>query len=583
MKETYKKIKPTSPAINKITSTNNTNNKPSMIIKVSSNKNQKEKESKNVFHLTKEHLTLLGTNLNKLKTDIDLERNNTMKDTNELNIKLKELNNEINSLETNNKYLMNNINNMKKKNARNNTNINLKKGNSIDKLNKKIKLNENMILNNKHNIKLLKKEKNFLKKEIKENDVPEQKENLEKKLEDIFKNENEIKKDIEKLNIIKNEHEIVCKRKLKEYNKKIEIIKREIEYELKKKEIYNKIANDKIQNNNKKKVNKLNNITDINIITDSNKNNDITRNDSEGRVKKYINKNIFNRNSNDKRNIFNFYLRQLNENKAKKRKEHFEIKKLLNSNIDDNNINEIKSFSNIKSESNNGDVLNIKLVNNKNNSQTNRTLFTKSEKDFLLKLIPDKCLDNYENKYDSIMKENLSLQSKLNDKIRLKSITKQNNLIKLENSELINNVHYKKKLLLDSKMNESNKKKHEINERLKKNKRLLNYYDTIYKQKVIEYNQLLKKYRNFYDQIKKGKLFLKKGEQLTEDNILCMDKYGKKEEDSTIFNDINDNEDHGLISENYEESEDKVNINENNKEFDANNNEDDEEEEEEEK
>ena len=44
------------------------------------------------------------------------------------------------------------------------------------------------------------------------------------------------------------------------------------------------------------------------------------------------------------------------------------------------------------------------------------------------------------------MKENLSLQSKLNDKIRLKTLAKKNNLIKLENSELINNVCYKKKV-----------------------------------------------------------------------------------------------------------------------------------------
>ena len=549
MKKTYKKIKSTAPKSNKITSTDDSNNKSSMIITVSSNKNQKEKELKNVLPLSIEYITLLETSKNKLNTEIDIERNNTMKDTYDLNMKLKELNNEINSLEINNKYLMNNINNIKKKNNRNIINKTLKKGNSIDKLNKKIKLNENMILNNKHNLKLIKKEKNFLKKEIKENDIPEQKENLEKKLEDIFKNENEIKKEIERLTIIKNEHEIACKRKQKEYHKKIEIIKREIEYELKKKDIFNKIINDKIQNNNKKNENKLSNITDINIITDSNKNNDITRNDSEGRVKKYINRNIFNKNASDKKNIFNFYLRQFNENKAKKRKKHFEIQKLLNSNIN--------------SESNNDDVLNIKLVNNKNNSQTNRTLFTKSEKDFLLKLIPDKCLDNYENKFDIIMKENLSLQLKLNDKIRMKTIAKQNNLIKLENSELINNVYHKKKLKLDSKMNESNKKKHEINEQIKKNKKLLNYFDTTYKQKCIEFNQLLKKYRNFYNQIKSGNLFLKKGEQLAQDNILCMDKYGKKEGDNTSFYDLNDNEDHGQISENYEESEDNVNGDEN--------------------
>ena len=54
----------------------------------------------------------------------------------------------------------------------------------------------------------------------------------------------------------------------------------------------------------------------------------------------------------------------------------------------------------------------------------------------------------------------------------------------------------------------------------------MNYYDSIYRQKNIEFNQLLKKYRNLYAQIKNGNLLLKKGEQLTQANIICMDKYG---------------------------------------------------------
>ena len=76
----------------------------------------------------------------------------------------------------------------------------------------------------------------------------------------------------------------------------------------------------------------------------------------------------------------------------------------------------------------------------------------------------------------------------------------------------------------------------------------------------------MKKYRNIYNEIKKGNLYLKKGEQLTQENILCMDKYGKKADDETTINDIDDNEDHGQVSENYDESEDNAkndNINDN--------------------
>ena len=582
MKKTYKKIKSTAPTSDKKLSTSDGANSPSMLIKVSSTKEKKlnanTKEELTIsFTISKENISELESNINKLKTDINIERNNTMKDSTELNKKLKELNNEINRLEINNKYLTNNINN-KKKSLKNNKNIsankNSEKGNNIDKLNKILKLNQNMISNNKLNIKLLKKEKNFLEKEIKENDIPEQKENLEKQLEDIFNSEKDIKKEIEKLIIIKNEHNIVCKRKEKEHNKKIEIIKREIEYEQKKKEIYDKFINDQIQNNNKKNLNKINNITDVNISNDVNKSNDILNiqknNSPDIKNKKYLNKNIFNKNNSNNnngitKNIFNYYLRQFNENKNKKRQENYELKRLLNSNI---SPNDMRSFSSLNNETNTNDILNIKSINNKNNSNKknqniNRTLFTKSEKALLLKLIPDKCLDNYENKYDLIMKENLSLQSKLNDKIRLKAITKKNNLIKLENSELINNVYYKKKLQLDTKINESNKKKFEINDKIKKGKKLLNYFDSIFNQKNLEFTKLLNNYKYIYEQIQKGNLILKKGAQLTQDNILCMDKYGKNNGENSSLNDINDDIDRGQISENYDETENNENIDEN--------------------
>ena len=590
MKNTYKKIKSSAPTSDKKLSTlDRGDNLPSMQIKISSTKENNipttKEESTISFTISKENITKLESNLNKLKTEIDFERNNSMKDTTELNKKLKELNNEINRLEINNKYLTNNINNKKKSIKNNKINLNAKKAsekeNNIIKLNKIIKLNQNMISNNKLNLKLLKKETNFLQKEIKENDIPDQKENLEKQLEEILKSETTIKREIEKLNIIKNEHDIVCKRKQKEHNKKIEIIKREIEYEQKKKEILDKYINDKAAvNNNKKNMKKLNNITDISIKNDINKSSDIQgihRNDSsEVKNKIYINKNIFNKNSHNNgpnKNIFNFYLRQFNENKNKKRKEKYELKKILSSNININN--DIRSFSSVNNESTDNNILNIKSINNKSNSNKknqniNRTLFTQSEKAILLKIIPDKCLDNYENKYDLIMKENLSLQSKLNDKIRLKTIAKQNNLIKLENSELINNVYYKKKLKLDSKINEANKKKFEINDKIKKNKKLLNYFDSIFNQKNSEYTKLLNNYRNIYEQIQKGNLILKKGAQLTQDNILCMDKYGKNGDNSSL-NDINDNDDvdYGQFRENFDESEN----NENNENIDQNENE----------
>ena len=145
-------------------------------------------------------------------------------------------------------------------------------------------------------------------------------------------------------------------------------------------------------------------------------------------------------------------------------------------------------------------------------------------------------------------------------------------MTKLENSELINNVYHKKKLQLDTKINDANKKRQEIKEKIKHTKKLLNYYEVIYNQKNKDHMKLVHNFRKFCGEIHKGNLFLKKGAQLTQDNILCMDKYGKMPGDNTSFNDINEDRDYGKISDFYEESEN----NDNNENIDGNENENEE-------
>ena len=564
MKKTFKKIKSTISTSDKKSPNNQSDINSAMEINLSNQNNNTEKNIKNINFISKETLALSEENINKLKNNIDNERNNTIKDLNDLNMKLNELNKEINRLDVDNKYLNNNINSYKKnlKLKNNNKNYIEKNNNNIEKLNKKIKLNENMILNNRHNLKLLKKEKKLLEKEIKENDAPETLENLQKQLDEILKKEDEAKKEIEKLIIIKNEHEIVCSRKQKEYTKKIEIIKSEIYFEQKKKDIFDKINNQKILNINNRNKSNLKNNTDITIEDNINKNNEILYFNSEKKVQNN-NKNIFNKNNSATKNIFNYYLRQFKENKNKKRKEKIEIKDILNSNINNNlQNNEIKAFSSINynknSLNNNADILNIKSINNKkNNKESNRALFTPSEKELLLKLIPNKILDNYEQKFDVIKKENLSLQTQLNDRIRLKTLTKQNNLIKLENSELINNVFHKNKLKLDVQKNTTNKKIHELKEKINHDKKLFQYYDLLYIRKKNILNKYLKKYRNIYGNIKNGNLILKKGAQLTQDNIICLDIYGKGEEGNTSFEEADNENDNGQFSENCDNYEDE--------------------------
>ena len=98
--------------------------------------------------------------------------------------------------------------------------------------------------------------------------------------------------------------------------------------------------------------------------------------------------------------------------------------------------NETNNNNNIES---NGSVKNKKRIN-KSIDYSNKTLFTKSEKIFLSKLIPDKCLDNYQNKFNSLLTETMNIKSKIGDNLKEKSADKNNHLLKLESSSLQNNL-----------------------------------------------------------------------------------------------------------------------------------------------
>ena len=84
-------------------------------------------------------------------------------------------------------------------------------------------------------------------------------------------------------------------------------------------------------------------------------------------------------------------------------------------------ISHLKSFSNnnnITNESINNSINDIRLnisTNSRNNS-IKKSLFTKSEKKFLSKIIPNQLLDNYENKFDSLQNENITNKMKENKK-----------------------------------------------------------------------------------------------------------------------------------------------------------------------
>ena len=437
MKKTYKVKKTNNSKVDKNISTNDLSNsnskgKNSKLNKKDQKKsvgiNAKKEEKKDNLTLLKEKTTLLLSNLNKIKLDVDIERNNSIQDINILNEQIKEVNNEINRLTVDNKYLTNILYSFQKKlDTEINQNIihrsrhkSLGNEKIEDKLNKNIKLREKMILNSKKNLKLIKKEKKLLENELKGNDAPDTKENLEKKFEEIKKiQENKIK-EVEELKSMKNDHNKVCAKKLSELLRQYDVIKNEYEYEAKKAE-NKKLDTEKI-------INKKNNIKKTSkILNNDNKNNDSNSEQNKSNKKNKIK-------ISKTKNIFNYYFKQINENK-KRKENNLAFKDIAFLSDDYINLNSpVKSVSNnnfTTSESNNSIKIKKRLnnnnVNNNNNYESIRTLFTKSEKNFLSKLIPDNCLDNYENKFNSLVSENLNIKTKINENLKLNNINKNNN------------------------------------------------------------------------------------------------------------------------------------------------------------
>ena len=585
MKKAYKVKKTNASKVDKNVSTNDlsSSSKKGKNTKIN-NKNQKKsvgvnakkEEVKDNLTILKEKTALLISNLNKIKLDVDIERNNTIQDTNILNEQIKEINNEINRLTVDNKYLTNILYSFQKKLDKeiNRNIIHKSRHKSIgnekieDKLNKNIKLREKMILNSKKNLKLIKKEKKLLENEIKGNDAPDTKDNLEKKLEEIKKIKEDKIKEIEELKSIKNDHNKICAKKLSELLRQYDVIKNEYEYETKKAE--NKKLNTEIIINKKNKVKKSSK-----ILNNDNKNNESyseqNKNDNSKSKDKFNEKNKIK--ISKTKNIFDYYFKQVNENK-KRKENNLEFKNIGFLSDDYINLNSpVKSVSNNNfntNETNNSIKLRKKLnnsnINNKNNNnyESIRTLFTKSEKTFLSKLIPDNCLDNYENRFNSLINENLNIRTKINENLKLNNINKNNNILKIESSELQNNVNMRKQTNLNLKRSEFNKKKREIIEKIKLNQLNVKNIDNILNQKNNDYNRLLKEFKNIYSNIQNGTLTLKEGEHLTQENILAMDKWGMRGSNNTSFDEINEDVDYANISEyENEENDDKNNEEEN--------------------
>jgi len=523
---------------------------------------QTGEEQKDNLTILKEKSSTLESNLNKIKIDIDMERNNTIQESNNLNLKISEINNEINRLRLDNQYITNNLHSMQKKlEARINQNMHTKmrnksgevENNTNEKLNKNIKLKEKMILNSKQNLKMVKKEKEFLENEIKKIEGVK-KESLEKQLEDIKKVKNEEFKELEELKNMQSEHNKICVKKISELLRQYDLIKKEYEFEIKKSNVINEKSNN---SNLKNLVSKSSGNVLTNASSKSQNGNIIQKNKNIKNKKLKIYTNPFKEND---YHIFDYYLNRKNEKNKKDNlpniNEGFLKENPNNLDIPDSQskfISNSINYTNVNEQSNNSSIM-YKKLNNSSIQNRNYELFTKSEKLMLSKIIPNRFLDNCEQKFDLLQKENNDYKIKMIDSASKKKLSKNNNMLKVETNNLQNNILNKKKIFLNLKVNEYQRKKKEIKDKIKENQKNIEYYQILYKKKNKEFNILLREYKRIYNDIKNGKLYLKKGAQLTEKNIQAMHKYGMDESENTSFNGNDD-----VDNMNYSEDEDEQN------------------------
>ena len=523
---------------------------------------QTGEEQKDNLTILKEKSSTLESNLNKIKIDIDMERNNTIQESNNLNLKISEINNEINRLRLDNQYITNNLHSMQKKlEARINQNMHTKmrnksgevENNTNEKLNKNIKLKEKMILNSKQNLKMVKKEKEFLENEIKKIEGVK-KESLEKQLEDIKKVKNEEFKELEELKNMQSEHNKICVKKISELLRQYDLIKKEYEFEIKKSNVISEKSNN---SNLKNLVSKSSGNVLTNASSKSQNGNIIQKNKNIKNKKLKIYTNPFKEND---YHIFDYYLNRKNEKNKKDNlpniNEGFLKENPNNLDIPDSQskfISNSINYTNVNEQSNNTSIM-YKKLNNSSIQNRNYELFTKSEKLMLSKIIPNRFLDNCEQKFDLLQKENNDYKIKMIDSASKKKLSKNNNMLKVETNNLQNNILNKKKIFLNLKVNEYQRKKKEIKDKIKENQKNIEYYQILYKKKNKEFNILLREYKRIYNDIKNGKLYLKKGAQLTEKNIQAMHKYGMDESENTSFNGNDD-----VDNMNYSEDEDEQN------------------------
>ena len=542
MKKRIKKIDKS----NKVTSTQEKVQERRMSITIMDNpqtdktNNNEEKKVENIIERSESEENLSKAiqeteNLKiKLKVKKEESENNKIKDENELliiNNNIKDKSEKLENISNNNKILINKLNYLNNQVNEEYNKVKVLKVSNKIKINYKneLKIKEKkrsgqgkkVILINNQIIDKYKIQKEKLEKIIKEDKNLKINE-YKKKLEDLNKKKNDLIQGIEGLKLIKNNHEKNCIKLNVDLNKTLERLKNEYNDEYKSKNDFNKILENKRNNsvsnasmNSLPKIINGNNFTSpANIINES----ENIKNSNKIRLKK---------NTKSLSNLF--WEEDILQKDLKELKEQF--RKDIKSKINQKIKRYITTFS-IEKKKNS-----IKEI--KNNGKKN--LFSKLEKEMLSKIIPNECLEIYQDKFRTIEDERFHIEKQINKNESKKKVNEEKYQLLFINEKKENNM-IKKNIELNAKISMIKKNINSIIKKLKIIQNEFNFINDKYNKKKEENDKLKSHWIGFNNDIKNKKITIKKGEIIKKNELDDLNKSGnnnKKINDEEIFDDNN--------------------------------------------
>ena len=437
--------------------------------------NEKKEELENNKKKYTNEILILNNNIKEQSKQLEVSSNKSksiLNKLNQLNLKINEEYQRIKLAEAVNKLQEDKNNNIKNKN--------------------KINTSKKLILLNQSIIDKFKIHKEKLEK-IAEKDNSKKLNNLEKELDEMKNKEKEIKSEVEKMRLIKENHEKKCIKIIKDLEQNLERIKNEFNNEHKIKEINKEPPLKKQFYLTNKKFNSLPNIyNNIRIPNDENEN-----------EKTILHQRIF-------------------------KKKPIKIEKTIEKDFQELQ-EQIKNRIKIKREQ---DTKNYIFSRNDKKEIEKNNLFSQEEQNILKDVIPMECLNIYQKKYKTITDENNQLIQILQKNESRKKLNEEKNQYIFLNDKKEHNIQ-KKNVELNSKILLTTKNIKKINKEISEIQKELDKVNNTYNINKNDNEKLRKIWISLNKDIMNKKIILKQGENITDEELNYINTFGKFEETKT--------------------------------------------------